>query len=49
MIIIKLSSFDSTADMARVALPPIKRLPRYAVGTRKITLAVYVTMFYKKT
>ena len=37
-----LSSFDSTAEMARVALPPVKRPPRYAVGSRKITLAVYV-------
>ena len=33
-----LSSFDSTADMARVAFPPVKRHPRYAVGSRKITL-----------
>ena len=37
-----LSSFDSTADMARVAFPPVKRPPRHAVGSRKITLAVYV-------
>ena len=39
-----LSSFDSTADMARVAFPPVKRPPRYAVGSRKITLAVYVLL-----
>ena len=34
-----LSTFGSTADIARVAFPPVKRPPRDAVGTRKITWA----------
>ena len=32
-----LSSFDSTADMARVAFPPVKRHPRYA-GSYKVMM-----------